>query len=287
MSLKISIITPNFNYVRYIGELIESVISQNYNNYEYIVVDDGSTDQSVEKIQKYVKKYPKQIKLIQQENKGQTAAINVGLRIASGDIIGWINSDDTYCSDTFQKVIEAFEKHPETDIVFGDMNAMDLNGNFIYRRRHLKFHYTTGCFLGFATILSSNAVFWRKSAMQKNGLPKESLLCNMDGEFYSRLTKGMKMMRIKSPLANFRKQPFTKAAENNSNWNKIVEQEVNLELQNSYLRLKISKVLPYSYGKYLKYFFRLNRVLFRMVSLHFIKQHKEQRDYNKRENLNA
>ena len=93
--LKISIITPNYNYANYIGQTIESIISQDYPTIEYIIVDDGSTDNSARIIESFVEKFPNRIKLIRQTNKGQTAAINVGLRAATGDIIGWINSDDT------------------------------------------------------------------------------------------------------------------------------------------------------------------------------------------------
>ena len=78
--MKISIVTPNYNYEKFIGETIESVVKQNYSNLEYIIIDDGSTDNSVEVIRKYHKKYPNKIKFIQQENKGQTPAINKALR---------------------------------------------------------------------------------------------------------------------------------------------------------------------------------------------------------------
>jgi glycosyltransferase involved in cell wall biosynthesis len=278
----LSIISPNYNYSQYIHYLIESVLSQSYDNFEYIIVDDGSTDNSVKVIQEYVLKYPDKIILVQQENKGQTAAINAGLRLAKGEIIGWINSDDTYCKDTFEKVVGKFEKYPDADIVFGDMNAMDLSGNFIFRRRHTNFSFLAGSYLSFTRILSSNAVFWKKEAMDRNGLPDETLLCNMDGEFYSRLTIGMKVVRINSALANFRKQPYSKAAEKNSNWDQIVRRELMIELHNSYNRLSISKYIPYKFTFPIRFFFQTKRILLRLLQLHFIKQYLEFRNYRKK-----
>jgi len=279
--MKISIITPNYNYAKYIGQTIESILNQAYQNFEHIIVDDGSTDNSVQIIKKYQIRFPNKIKLIQQENRGQTAAINVGLKKASGDIVAWINSDDTFCDDTFSQVVNAFKKKPKATIVFGDMNVMDMEGNFIYRRRHLDFSYLTGCFLGFTTILSSNAIFWRSEVMKKKDLLEESLKCNMDGEYYSRLTQNEKVVRIKAPLANFRKQAFTKAAENNPNWDKLVKKEVSYELENSYKTLLISKYVPYNNHLPIKYFFRLKRIFFRILNLHFVKQYFEKRYYLK------
>jgi len=282
--MKISIVTPNYNYADFVGETIQSVICQTYQNFEHIIVDDGSTDNSVEIIQKFVTKYPDKIILIRQENKGQTAAINVGLKAAKGDIVGWINSDDTYCDDTFELVINQFENDPNADIVFGDMNSIDLAGNFIFRRRHTNFSFLTGCYLGFTRILSSNAVFWTRQAMEKNGLPVESLLCNMDGEFYSRLTMGMKVIRVNSALANFRKQPHTKAAEKNKNWEQIVKKELMFELHNSYNRLSISKNIPYRLSFPIKYMLQGKRVLLRLLNMHFLKQYFESRNYKMKYN---
>ncbi len=103
-NLKISIVTPNYNYEKYIGSTIESVINQKYDNFEYIIVDDGSTDKSVDIINRYVAKYPDKIILIEQENSGQTNAINEALKNVTGDIICWINSDDKFLDNAFKFV---------------------------------------------------------------------------------------------------------------------------------------------------------------------------------------
>ncbi len=279
--MKISIVTPNYNYAAFIGKTIESVIRQNYNNYEYIIVDDGSTDNSVQVIKQYTSKYPNHIFLIEQENKGQTSAINTGMKRITGDIVCWINSDDTFCEQAFSKVVECFYKNNTLDVVFGDMNVMDINEHFIYRRRHLNFNYVTGCLLGFTTILSSNAVFWKKTTMEKSGLFNENLKCNMDGDFFARLCKNIKIKKINFSLANFRKQPHTKASESNPKWDELVKREVLQEREMAYHTLMISKILPFKYVALIRIPYQIVRIVKRLLLLHFYKKKKEISFYNK------
>ena len=100
----ITIVTPNYNYAGYIEETIVSVVTQDYDRVEHVIVDDGSTDNSVELIRGCAARYPEKIRLITQANAGQTAAVNRALQAARGDIIGWLNSDDTYCPGVFNAV---------------------------------------------------------------------------------------------------------------------------------------------------------------------------------------
>lgn len=273
--MKISVVTPNYNYAAFIGQTIESVLAQNDPNCEHVIVDDGSTDNSVDIIRNYANRYPGRVVLVCQENKGQTPAINVGMKQVSGDVICWINSDDTFCPGVFAAVRRRFEQHPDTDIVFGDMNVTDLQGRLMYRRRHLDFSFTSGCLLGFTTVLSSNAVFWRKTAMLKNGYFNESLKCNMDGDFYARLTQGMRVRRIELPFANFRKQPHTKAAETNSNWNALVAREVQMEREAAYARLAVSRWIPFRFSALVRWPVHLRRVTARALKGHFAAQKRE------------
>lgn len=253
--LKLSIITPNYNYEKFIKGTIESVLCQNYDNIEHIIVDDGSTDKSVEIIKEYQNKYPNIIKLIEQENKGQSSAINTGILKASGDIIAWINSDDTYCENIFFDVMDKFNNCDEIDIVYGNINVTDIYGNYIYTLRHFKFSYIETVFVGFGNNLSSNAVFWRKKITDDIGLFNETLKCNMDGDYFSRLTFGKRMFHLKKPVANFRKQFKTKAALAHNNWDQLVRNETNQMFQKTYKILYISELLPYKYTHFLKLFF--------------------------------
>ncbi|RZK26019.1 MAG: glycosyltransferase, partial [Flavobacterium sp.] len=106
---KISIITPSFNQCQYIEQTILSVLNQNYPNLEYIVIDGGSTDGTVD----ILKKYDGRIAYWTSEpDKGQTDALNKGFERATGDIVNWINSDDYYAPDTLAQVAASFARQP-------------------------------------------------------------------------------------------------------------------------------------------------------------------------------
>ncbi len=113
-SPKISIVIPSYNKVNFIGKTLESIFSQKYSNLEVVVQDGSSTDGTQEVIRKYIKKYPKQILFESKKDKGQTDAINKGFRKANGNIITFINADDTYEMDTFKTISEYYKKFPKS-----------------------------------------------------------------------------------------------------------------------------------------------------------------------------
>lgn len=119
---RISIVTPSFNQGQFIEETICSVVDQNYPNLEYIVVDGGSTDKTIEVIRKYE---PHLSYWVSEKDRGQVHAINKGLARATGEIFGFLNSDDLYVPGTFAAVGEYFEKHPETEWVCGDTTMFE------------------------------------------------------------------------------------------------------------------------------------------------------------------
>jgi len=272
----ISIITPNYNYARYVGETIESVLCQNVENIEHIIIDDGSTDNSALVLKKYQAKYPDKINLIFQENKGQTAAINRGLKIASGDIIGWINSDDTYCEGILNKIISIFDNNKSIDIVIGNANVVDLDGNFIYKIRHNKYDFLTGALLGFTRITTSNAVFWRRELMGRVGYMDESIKCSMDGEYFSRLFRKSRVFQINDSVANFRKQIISIVAIKENNWNNsIVDNELKFVKMNSINYVIKEMNLSPNKVKFLKHYLKLKRILQKIYKLYYLKMNFE------------
>lgn len=112
----VSIVTPTFNQCHFLRETIESVLGQNYPRVEYIVFDDGSTDATAQILSEYTGRIVWQ----SQSNMGQTPTINKGWQRCSGEIVTWLNSDDTLLPDALEKVVARFQQHPELDIVFGD-----------------------------------------------------------------------------------------------------------------------------------------------------------------------
>ncbi len=116
MTPKISIVTPSFNQGQYIEKTICSVLDQQYPNLEYIIIDGGSTDQTVEIIKKYEDRLTY---WVSERDKGQTDALNKGFSKATGDIYAWINSDDWYEKGVFQQVAQSF-RDPSVKLVIGD-----------------------------------------------------------------------------------------------------------------------------------------------------------------------
>lgn len=114
MSTLVSVLINNYNYGRFIGEAIESVLNQTYQNIELIVVDDGSTDNSREIIHYYAQRNPEKIKVVYKENGGQSSAFNSGYNVAKGEIICFLDSDDKFLPTKIERVVQA---HKSADIV--------------------------------------------------------------------------------------------------------------------------------------------------------------------------
>ena len=117
----VSIVTPSYNQAAYLEETIRSVLDQSYEPLEYVVVDDGSTDGSAELAERYADR----LKLIRHENSGQPAAINRGFAQTSGELMGYLNSDDTLLPDAVETMVAALEREPKALLVYGDAHYTD------------------------------------------------------------------------------------------------------------------------------------------------------------------
>lgn len=137
--MKISIITPSFNQAEFIERTILSIWNQEGDfELEHIIADGGSTDDSVKIIEKYDELYKNKIfnfkckkvtfKWWSKKDKGQSDALNLGFKASTGDVLGWLNSDDTFCSvHSLQKIFQAFQKHPEAGLIAGNLYYIDVN----------------------------------------------------------------------------------------------------------------------------------------------------------------
>lgn len=125
---QVSIITPSFNQASYLEATICSVLEQDYPRIEYIIMDGGSTDGSVDILEKYSKRIAY---WTSERDAGQTDAINKGFERASGQIYAWINSDDLYRPGAISEVVAYFDEHPEVGLVYGDADFVDEGGNWI------------------------------------------------------------------------------------------------------------------------------------------------------------
>lgn len=126
----VSIITPSFNQARFLETTIQSVLGQDYPRFEYIIVDGGSTDGSLEIIKKYSDRLAA---WISEPDRGQTDAINKGFKVAKGEILAWLNSDDTYNPGAISSAVDYLNRHPEIGLVYSDMDFIDENGSRIGR----------------------------------------------------------------------------------------------------------------------------------------------------------
>lgn len=206
--LKLTIITPSFNQAEFLEQTIESVLSQNYPNLEYIIIDGGSTDGSVDLIRKYEKHLAY---WVSEPDRGQSDAINKGLRRSTGDVVNWLNSDDYYLPDALHYVGEVF-RDPGTNVLcarsrkFSDNEVLFTLGTDIYPGNLAKT-------IGWARI-DQPETFFRKTAVNAVGPLSMDLHYLMDREWWIRylLKFGMEgIYRSEKVLVNFRWHPNSKS----------------------------------------------------------------------------
>jgi glycosyltransferase involved in cell wall biosynthesis len=138
----VSIVMPAFNGESFIRQAIDSVLSQTYSNWELIIVDDGSTDRTAEIIRRYGD--DSRIWSVYQENKGQAAALNRGLELASGEFVTTLDTDDWYTPESLQLRVRYLNDHTEFGTVYGDGVYCDVNGNVLKRFSEYRIGDVTG-----------------------------------------------------------------------------------------------------------------------------------------------
>lgn len=180
--IKISIITPSFNQSEYIDRTIKSVLDQDYLNLEYIIMDGGSNDGTIDVIKKYE---PRLAFWKSEKDRGQVNAINNGLNQSTGEIVGWLNSDDVYKEGTLSLIADYFEFNPEVDIVYGNSDIIDAVDNKIG-----KYISETPSFIKWAykgqIFVSQPSLFFRRRVFDTLGLLDESLPINFDHDYWFR-----------------------------------------------------------------------------------------------------
>lgn len=210
---KISIISPSLNQGNFIEETILSVLSQSYENLEYIVIDGASNDQTLSILEKYANK----LIWISEKDTGQTNAINKGIRMATGDIIGYLNSDDILLPNALEKVAQVFQDNPKAMWVTGKSLIINEDGESIrklitiYKNLHLKTHNFRSLLI--ADYISQPATFWRKEVVSEVGYLDESLHYVMDYEYWLRTYQKFKPIFIDTYLAGFRVHRASKTTE--------------------------------------------------------------------------
>ena len=178
----VSIITPSFNQARYLETTIQSVLEQDHPRLEYIIVDGGSTDGSVD----IIKKYAGQLAWwVSEEDKGQTDAINKGFARANGEVLAWINSDDTYNARAVSSAVKYLTEHPQAALVYADCNFINAAGQVIGKFNSAQTNYRR-LRQGYVHI-PQQTVFFRAEYWRDVGPLDPSFYFAMDYDLWTRI----------------------------------------------------------------------------------------------------
>lgn len=207
---KISIVTPSLNQGRFLRDCIHSVLNQNYPNLEYIIIDGGSKDETLE----IIKQYEKHLTYwVSEPDAGQSDAINKGLKRATGELVAWLNADDFYLEGAFARVVDAYHKQPEVPFIYGDGNRVNEKGDFLSRffpKGSTQFN-RTALIYGLNYILQPST-FINHGCLKRINYLDTQLKYGMDSDLWIRLSELGKPIFIPEALAASREYPDTKTS---------------------------------------------------------------------------
>jgi glycosyltransferase involved in cell wall biosynthesis len=197
---QISIITPSFNQGHFIEDTIESILSQNYKNLEYIIIDGGSSDNTLE----IIRKYENRINYwVSEKDRGQADAINKGFKLAHGELLGWVNSDDILLPGCLSQIANVYNVNHGPDVIHVNFIYIDQNNRIlkmINLPRQNSFFLEKGKWS-----VSQPAVFYKHSRLKEIGFLNVDLRLSMDLDLWVRLNKsGIKIAHLAQYLGAFR-----------------------------------------------------------------------------------
>lgn len=203
--MKISLVTPSYNQAQFIERTIDSVLAQRGDfELDYKVIDGGSTDGTVD----ILKRYGDRLTWISERDRGQVDAINRGLRGATGDIVGWLNSDDVLMPGAFDRVATAFRDHPEIEWLHGRCMIIDEHDREVRRwisayKHYRSRHHSLAAFLT-ENYVSQMTVFWRRGVHAEIGYLDPEIRYAFDYDLFLRLAQRGSPLYLEDPVACFR-----------------------------------------------------------------------------------
>jgi glycosyltransferase involved in cell wall biosynthesis len=203
----ISIVTPSFQQARFVEKTIRSVINQGYPRLEYLVLDGGSTDGSID----IIREYEDRLDFWSSEaDRGQAHAINKGFRQASGELLGWLNSDDTLAPGALLQIGRLFLSHPHVDLVYGHTLLIDDADRVVGRQLAVPTNLRELIYYN-RNMWSQPGTFWRRGLYERTGPLDESLHYAMDCDFWIRAASVGIIFCLPHHLANLRIHSGTKS----------------------------------------------------------------------------
>ena len=213
--MRISLVTPSYNHARFVRATIDSVLDQSGDfELEYRVIDGASTDETVSILQSYGDR----LSWTSEPDKGQVDAVNRGLKQATGDIVGWLNSDDLLLPGALDCVAGVFSAQPECQWLFGDCIVVDADGREIRKwvsayKRHCALHYSRRSLLK-RNFISQMSVFWRREFMDRVGCLDPTLPLAFDYDYWLRMSGVCPPIYVDQKLAAFRWYETSKTGAN-------------------------------------------------------------------------
>lgn len=194
----VTIVTPSYNQAPFLEATIRSVLEQGYPRIEYIVNDGGSNDGSVEIIKRYADRLGS---WVSEKDAGQSDAINKGWRRANGEIVAWLNSDDTYLPGAIRAATEFMTAHPEVGLVYSDCPLVDANDKRIGMLKAEPFALKT---LLFSNYIPQSTVFVRRAVVERIGLLNPDFHYGMDYDYWMRAARYFQLAMMPGELATYR-----------------------------------------------------------------------------------
>ncbi len=241
---KVSIIVTAHNYGKYLPQCLDSILKQTYTDYEVIVVDDGSTDNTQEVLKKYKQKFGEKMKIITLPGVGLPKACNAGIRASRGKYIIRLDADDFFDENILLVEATYLDKHPEVDLVYPDYYTVKENGEIIEHVRLLKINDEIK--LLHRSPLAGGSMF-KRECFEKLGGYNENIKCQEDFDFWIRFINKFKVYNINLPLLYYRQHPHSLSKNITSMM--FAKRQVKKEFVEKYLRahlekLKIAAIIP-------------------------------------------